>query len=368
LKLIDQDVTYDQLIDVLASQPEMNKSGAEEKLKEKFDLLEFNPDRVRGAEDAHPAHADTPHLAVLEINKNCNLTCDFCFANAGPGRQDAVSVEELSHILDELEAIGIAMVWISGGEPLAHPEIDAVLEELSRRKLYVAMATNGTLLAEERYSELVANYVDEIQVSMDGATPETHNSMRGDGTFEQVLRGIRSLKNIDDSTLVSIGMTISERNRSEVAESIKLADQLNVNSWVWGALLPKGRGETLDGQIIGPEGVVDVYETMEAVEDEVDIRILKAMAGLTPMDPAPDEPTARCNAVTWEILIDDDGNVKPCILLREDEFHLGNLFETDLESILATEEAQYFTQSVDEMEEQDDGMPYSLVSAECRSF
>lgn len=129
----------------------------------------------------------------------CNIACRHCFISCGP-RADQVpmmSAAEVERALDEGRAAGMRQVYFTGGEPFLHPEI----RRLVRAALELApltLVTNGLLLddgtaawvAEEF---LAARYSLDLRVSLDGMTQEQNDPVRGRGTFDQVVAGVRRL-------------------------------------------------------------------------------------------------------------------------------------------------------------------------------
>jgi MoaA/NifB/PqqE/SkfB family radical SAM enzyme len=129
----------------------------------------------------------------------CNLACRHCFNESGPrapwlGGLDAAAVRR--H-LGEAEALGVREIYFTGGEPFLHPEILALLGDA----LAVApttVLTNGTLIdarVADRLAGLAAAsiYSLEVRVSLDGATADENDAMRGRGTFARALEAIRLL-------------------------------------------------------------------------------------------------------------------------------------------------------------------------------
>jgi len=129
----------------------------------------------------------------------CNLTCRHCFNASGPRAPWLAPLEAdvVRRGIAEAMALGARELYFTGGEPLLHPDIVALLGEA----LAVAPATvltNGTLIDDALADRLVAlaggsPYSLEIRVSLDAATPEAHDAIRGRGAFERALAAVRRL-------------------------------------------------------------------------------------------------------------------------------------------------------------------------------
>src|SRR5512138_2915784 len=93
-----------------------------------------------------------PRLAVYYVTMQCNLNCAYC-EDFGSRRNHQVmpnpSLEDAKQILKVIRS-GVDRLWLTGGEPLMHPNIPELLEyarnELKFRE--ISLITNGTLLSE----------------------------------------------------------------------------------------------------------------------------------------------------------------------------------------------------------------------------
>jgi len=129
----------------------------------------------------------------------CNLACTHCFISCSPTNHthEMLSLEEVERHLGEAVALGVKEYYFTGGEPFLNPQMEAILEAT----LAVGPAnvlTNGLLLDPKRCARLAAmaeasDYSLDLRVSLDGYTPEQNDPIRGAGTFERVLDGVRNL-------------------------------------------------------------------------------------------------------------------------------------------------------------------------------
>jgi len=368
LELAKLHVPYDKIISIMETSFGINPEDSDSILSERLQkLLEFNSELISPYPLGHPYSYSAPHLAAVEITTHCNLSCNYCYANAGPHSKEYMNLAQIRHIFDELESLEIPILWITGGEPLLHPEIEEILKEAQNRGFYVIVATNGTpLYKNEKLLNIVKKYVDEIQIDLDGAKKETHEFYRGPNTFEKVIAVIKDLTKDKDRhrTMVVVGTTIGKRNLNEIPEIIKLVDSLNADYWVYGALIPVGRGRFVQWEGLSPNDLVKVYNlVLQGSKFAKKVTVLRSLAGVTPLDPPLERPTARCGAVNFQIQIHTNGDVYPCVFLREERFKLGNIFEKPLKEILSSPLAEYFRVGIDNPEQD----VYNLVDSECRN-
>jgi AdoMet-dependent heme synthase len=129
----------------------------------------------------------------------CNLRCNHCFISCSPDNRTLglMTFEQFKPYLDESIRYGVKEYYFTGGEPFINPDIFEILEAT----LTVGPATvltNATRFTEEKIARLAAlrdasEYSLELRVSIDGFSPETNDPIRGPGTFDQAMNGVRMI-------------------------------------------------------------------------------------------------------------------------------------------------------------------------------
>jgi MoaA/NifB/PqqE/SkfB family radical SAM enzyme len=116
------------------------------------------------------ASTSHPVLAQIVPARFCNLSCAYC------NEYDKVSppapLEEMYRRIDHLGRLGTAMIGISGGEPLTHPDLDDIIRRMRRTGAIAGMITNGYLLNQERIERLNRAGLDHMQISIDNVNPD----------------------------------------------------------------------------------------------------------------------------------------------------------------------------------------------------
>src|SRR4051812_25984414 len=84
--------------------------------------------------------------AVLQITERCNLHCVHCFVSAGPAGFDMPIELITSTLIPRFQECHISRVIVTGGEPFAHPDLLAIVRQLSEASIQVVICTNGTLI------------------------------------------------------------------------------------------------------------------------------------------------------------------------------------------------------------------------------
>lgn len=109
-------------------------------------------------------------LAHIVPIRRCNIACGYC--NEHDRQSAPVPLATLERWLDKLQALGASFVTCSGGEPLLHPDIVAVIAGIRRRQMIPGLITNGFLLSPERIRALNQAGLDYLQVSIDNLEPD----------------------------------------------------------------------------------------------------------------------------------------------------------------------------------------------------
>ena len=111
-----------------------------------------------------------PMLAHLVVSRYCNLECAYC------SEYDKVSkpvpLTDLIARIDALARLGTQIVTLTGGEPLTHPDHDAVIRRIRHHGMIATTITNGFLLTAKKIAGMNAAGLQEMQISIDGVKPD----------------------------------------------------------------------------------------------------------------------------------------------------------------------------------------------------
>jgi MoaA/NifB/PqqE/SkfB family radical SAM enzyme len=113
---------------------------------------------------------DHPILVHLIPIRRCNLSCTYC--NEFDDFSKPVPVETMRQRIDRLADLGTAIITMSGGEPLLHPELDSLLSQVRSRGMVAGIITNGYLLTADRIQKLNRAGLDHMQISIDNVMPD----------------------------------------------------------------------------------------------------------------------------------------------------------------------------------------------------
>jgi hopanoid biosynthesis associated radical SAM protein HpnH len=133
-----------------------------------------------------------PFIVEIEPLFACNLACPGCGKIQHPTDilRRRLSVED---VVGAVEECGSPMVSIAGGEPLLHPEIDRMVAELVRRKVYVYLCTNAVLLQRKIDRFTPSRYFSWV-IHVDGLRERHDAAVDRVGVFDEAVAAIRDAK------------------------------------------------------------------------------------------------------------------------------------------------------------------------------
>ena len=199
-----------------------------------------------------PFTPGAPFLVVWNFTQLCNLKCKHCYASAGKPHPNELTTQEAFKALDKLVDAGVNIIAFSGGEPLMRKDIFDVLKRASDYGVFTAIATNATLITKDVAKRLKDVNLGYVQISLDGAKPETHNGFRGvPKAFERTIQGIKNC--VEQDIFVEVATTATKINYEEIPAIIDLCEKLNVDWWMMYNFVPTGRGRFILENDLSPE-------------------------------------------------------------------------------------------------------------------
>jgi len=158
----------------------------------------------------------TPRRVDIEITSRCNLRCRYCYFFDNPDSEygDLPAAEWLKFI-EELGNCSVMTVCLLGGEPFIRNDLPQIIEGIVKNRMRFSILTNGGLIDDDTAAFLKkTGRCDGIQVSVDGSTAETHDSCRGEGSFEAAMHGIHLLRS--HGLPVTVRVTLHRKNVKQI--------------------------------------------------------------------------------------------------------------------------------------------------------
>lgn len=222
----------------------------EEELKKKFKdpyWAKGLSSTVRGIAEfgvRKPFTSGAPFQVVWDVTYGCNLKCKHCYATAGKKWKDELTTEQAKLAIDAFDRAGVTILAFSGGEPLVRPDIMELARYAADKGMYVAMATNGTLITKEKAKEMKKAGVQFVQISLDGLDSKTHDEFRGiKGAFDKTVKGIKN--SVAEGFFVEISTTVTKYNYKQLPDIIDFGEKLGANWLMAYNFIPTGRGKEI---------------------------------------------------------------------------------------------------------------------------
>src|SRR3954466_8368299 len=128
--------------------------------------------RVRSVREFVRGLASTEHPLLVHVVpiRRCNIDCGYC--NEYDKVSDPVPTPEMLARIDKLATLGTSVVAFSGGEPMLHPDLDALIRRIRSHGMIAGLITNGYLLSPKRIAALNEAGLDYLQISIDNVEPD----------------------------------------------------------------------------------------------------------------------------------------------------------------------------------------------------
>ena len=264
-----------------------------------------------------------PICLTWELTYACNLACVHCLSSSGRRDPRELPTRQCKELIDELERMQVFYVNIGGGEPTVRPDFWDLVGYATAHHVGVKFSTNGVKITPAVARRLAgSNYVD-VQISLDGATADVNDAVRGTGSYATALRAIRNLADAGFRGF-KISVVMTRHNAGHLDAFKAIADgygaQLRLTR-----LRPSGRGADVWHELHPTAAQQrDLYQWLLAHGEQVltgdSFFHLNGYGGALP-------GLGMCGAGRVVCLIDPVGDVYACPFTIHEEFLAGNVCE-----------------------------------------
>ena len=266
---------------------------------------------------------DAPICLTWELTYACNLSCVHCLSSSGRRDSRELNTAEARAVIDELERMQVFYVNIGGGEPTVRPDFWELVDYATTHHVGVKFSTNGVRINADIAQRLAGSDYVDVQISLDGATAEVNDAVRGPGSFDTAMR---AMANLADAGLrgFKVSVVCTRANIPQLDQFKAIADRFGAQLRLT-RLRPSGRGaDTWEELHPLPEQQRELYDWLVAHGEGVltgdSFFHLSAygqnMPGLN-----------LCGAGRVVCLIDPVGDVYACPFAIHQDFLAGNVRE-----------------------------------------
>jgi len=300
-----------------------------------------------------PQRFVAPLMVVWNFTQACNMACKHCYQNAGRREDGELTFDEQKRLVDTLARRDVAMIAFSGGEPLMSPTFLPVARYAADRGMHLTVATNGTLLTQDKIAEMVDSGIRYAEISLDSTDPARHDAWRGSpGFWDRAVAGIRNVIRAP-GIKCGVAMTVARWNLADLRAMLEWCIAEGVDTFYAFNFIPTGRARDVADQDLSPAERETMLATLQEYLADGRISIMSSApqygrACMELGDPAGPVNTGHyghgggrmtrilakyvggCGAGRCYMAVQPDGDATPCVFMP---IRLGNLRTDSFETV-----------------------------------
>ena len=290
----------------------------------------------------HSPYLSSPISLELLITYKCNAKCSHCLVGDLRYSKEAdMPLDLIKKIARDTKKYNLYSMAISGGEPFARKDFFEIMDVIrnENKDIQIELVTNGIELTENKVKRLNKYNISRYIISLEGAKESTHDRIRGKGSFNKVIKGIKNLKKYSEANGVEVKITCGKHNINELEKLAEFCTDLGVNSLEIGRLNPWGWGKFLSKYILTDDNLVELDRKIKKLNARYENLSIHGYAVSGPL-------RNGCN-IGGAFAVQPNGIVLPCRIFEQrvtEDIILGDLSKQD---ILEIWEAKRFKQARD---------------------
>ncbi|MBR5602627.1 MAG: SPASM domain-containing protein [Bacteroidales bacterium] len=255
-----------------------------------------------------------PSQYYLHLTYRCNLNCSYCYNKDIRNNFIDMPIEEWEIIINKLNGYAKHVV-LTGGEPFLYSNIGLLSQMLHNNKIYVEIISNGMLDLCHKYDNVIGN-IDRITFSCDNFNDK--NQLRLGFCVETLIKNINYIKKNFEKVKIAISSTLYKDN---------LIDQKKVASYCI------DNNIDFRSVLLVPNSPCEMkyLPSVKAYKESLS----KGFYDIT-------TKRVHCGAAVNVISIAPNGDVYPCQNLHYDEFKIGNILNTSINTLMKNKVMKFF--------------------------
>lgn len=265
---------------------------------------------------------------IMELTNRCNLRCLHCYDERHAATGD-ISMKIIDKVLEQGKDCGIEHLAFTGGEPTLHHSFAEIVHRVCETGYSYSFVSNGINFSKvyRILLEYRSGFIG-LTFSLDGAQEETHDKIRGKGSYRRLMSAVSLC--VFNQLPFTVNMVVTATNRGQVAEMVRLSEKLGSQGVRFGFLM-FNQETARAGLDLSPQESREVQEEIHALQETSDIAVGMAPGFFS------ESPFYPCGPLEIdEFNLDYKGNLSLCCQLsgypgsNPDKATLGNLHEIDL--------------------------------------
>ncbi len=211
-----------------------------------------------------------PEICQIDITSRCNLKCIHCRASNLDRSISDMSFDQVISILRQLHELspGVALA-VAGGEPLLRKDLRDIFFFIKSKLqgMKIELLSNGILIKYPDH-EWLLDTVDGFNISMEGASPEVHDAVRGKGAFIRTVKSLKLL--VIKNTNVAVRMTFIDQDESEPENLMRFIDNIGVKMFNFRYVVPVGNAKN---KAVDPEQYQRICQRIWNAGKELNMKV-----------------------------------------------------------------------------------------------
>lgn len=213
----------------------------------------------------------------LHTNNSCNLSCEHCLVSSSPGGEKGLPTEKWISVIHQAYQLGVKRFFMTGGEPFLRDDIFELIDLMTDpdRGGELTILTNAMLFSKGGRFEKLKAFRERpltLQVSLDGATAEINDRIRGEGCYRGTLEGIKLLQSLDFEPVIT--MAVADLNAKEISLMPRLLQELGLKRLHLMWIHRKGRMlNDISGYEMPVSKIIEIVKETKRIAGECGIEI-----------------------------------------------------------------------------------------------
>lgn len=275
-----------------------------------------------------------PHSTLLELTLRCNMRCIHCGSAAGNTRDEELTTDEWRKVCNKLAELRCNQITLLGGEPLLRQDWYEIAQHIRNLGIKLTIISNGYTINKNVIDQFRKLEPYTIAISVDGATAEKHDSIRGmQGSFKRCIDSLTLLRNANLNT--TIITTVHKMNLKDLPE---IRNQILDREIAWQIQIANPIGRFPESLTLSKKEFYSLAMFIASTRKQYSTKELPITAAHCIGYHSSILPNViigqwrGCQAGMRTLGIQSDGGIKGCLSLPDD-FIEGNLKENTIEEI-----------------------------------
>ncbi len=273
-----------------------------------------------------------PETVTIMITDHCNLECTHCLLECGTEKKKHIVPKNiLKNLIKEFYITGGKKILLTGGEPLTHPDYHEILEFARGLDFKeICVQTNAVLINDKNICKMKSLPLDRlvIQVSLDGACPESNDFVRGKGSFKAVLNSLQRMVESGLAGNVRIAFTEMKHNYDELPHMLNLVKRLGLRELLSSTLVKAGRS-VMNSELSLPSALQVQNLLKKYLNDSPFRKMYEEKGNISAIEwfkGRNDETGSVCTCIK-SMFIDSSGRIYPCVMNIDNHIAVYNVHE-----------------------------------------